>query len=346
MFNFLRQHPIASIFALVLHILIVYFAVYGFMHHQAKMQDVYAEISEADMVQADIVDHILSQATTVTSALKQPEPIEDVAALAQERLEQEKLEKERLEKEKLEQEKIKQAEQEKQEKQEQEQEQEQAALKKQEEQQRLDSERAVKEKAEQQRLENEKKAEAEAKKKAAAELARQQQEAKEKEEQRKREEEARKQTEQQKKAEAEAKKKAEEEAKRKEAEAKRKKELQEQARREEALRKAAQAEREAEARAANAAKVKQETATWISAIGAKVKRAWIRESSENAVCDVYMRQTRDGIVKEARVKSCQGNASDAYKRSVESAVRRASPLPVAPSDDVFKGEIIFVFKPQ
>jgi hypothetical protein len=47
-----------------------------------------------------------------------------------------------------------------------------------------------------------------------------------------------------------------------------------------------------------------------------------------------------------RVKSCQGEASEAYKRSVELAVRRASPLPRAPSDEVFKEEIIFIFKPQ
>ncbi|OZB86428.1 MAG: hypothetical protein B7Z48_04745, partial [Thiotrichales bacterium 12-47-6] len=67
---------------------------------------------------------------------------------------------------------------------------------------------------------------------------------------------------------------------------------------------------------------------------------------ENAVCDVYMRQTREGEVKEVRVKSCQGEASEAYKRSVELAVRRASPLPRAPSDEVFKEEIIFIFKPQ
>lgn len=90
---------------------------------------------------------------------------------------------------------------------------------------------------------------------------------------------------------------------------------------------------------------RQETSTWISAISAKVRRAWIKESTENAVCYVYMRQTREGEVKEVRVKSCQGGASEAYKRSVELAVRRASPLPRAPSDEVFKEEIVFTFKP-
>ena len=141
-------------------------------------------------------------------------------------------------------------------------------------------------------------------------------------------------------------KKAEQEAKEKAEAERRKNEIKEQAKREEAMRKAMQAERESEAKAANAALVKQETSTWISAIGAKVRRAWIKESTENAVCDVYMRQTREGEVKEVRVKSCQGEASEAYKRSVELAVRRASPLPRAPSDEVFKEEIIFIFKPQ
>jgi len=92
--------------------------------------------------------------------------------------------------------------------------------------------------------------------------------------------------------------------------------------------------------------VQRETSTWVSAIGEKVRRAWTRESNEAATCDVYMRQTRDGEVKEVRVKGCQGEASDAYKRSVELAVRRASPLPKAPSDEVFRSEIVFIFKPQ
>jgi colicin import membrane protein len=142
------------------------------------------------------------------------------------------------------------------------------------------------------------------------------------------------------------KKKAEQEAKDK-AEADRKaKEAKEQAQREASLKKALQAEREAEAKAANTAMVQKERSTWISAIGAKVQRAWTRDTNENVVCDVYTRQTRDGDVKEVRVQNCQGDASDAYKRSVELAVRRASPLPKAPSDEVFKSEIIFIFRPQ
>lgn len=358
MFRFLRAHPIATLLALILHLLLVYIAIYGVLHHTQAVNDVLAEISDTDLVQADMLDTQTAQATTQQP---KPEPVIEPPLPAQptaEAITQQQAELVKQEQEKREQQEAEKKRQEQEEKQRQQEAQrlaeqekqaaearraaaEQAAQKAKEQQ-----EKALKEQ-QQKALEKQKQAELlkqieDAKKKQAAEEERKKLEAQKRLEEEKKKQEVLKKQQQ----EAELKKKAEQEAKAQAEAQKRKQELLEQAKREEAMRKAMQAERDAEAKAANAAMVKQETATWVSAIAAKVKRAWIRESDESAVCDVYMKQTREGVVKEVRVKSCQGDASESYKRSVELAVRRASPLPKAPSDEVFREEIIFIFKPQ
>lgn len=88
-----------------------------------------------------------------------------------------------------------------------------------------------------------------------------------------------------------------------------------------------------------------ESKVWIGEIASKIKRAWIYPNHENVTCEVMLRQIRNGEVKEVRVKTCEGEATEAYKRSVELAVRRASPLPMASSDEVFKEEMLILFKP-
>jgi colicin import membrane protein len=59
---------------------------------------------------------------------------------------------------------------------------------------------------------------------------------------------------------------------------------------------------------------------------------------------VRVRQTPGGEVLDARVLSCNGDA--AVERSIEAAVRRASPLPVPENSLLFDSTIIFEFRPD
>jgi colicin import membrane protein len=55
-------------------------------------------------------------------------------------------------------------------------------------------------------------------------------------------------------------------------------------------------------------------------------------------------QDRFGEVLNVQMKQCNG--SDAFKSTVERAVRKASPLPEAPNNDVFDRKIEFSFRPD
>ena len=55
-------------------------------------------------------------------------------------------------------------------------------------------------------------------------------------------------------------------------------------------------------------------------------------------------QTMMGDVIDVRLQSC--SSDNAFQRSVERAVRKASPLPLPPNPDVFDREINFTFKPR
>lgn len=86
-----------------------------------------------------------------------------------------------------------------------------------------------------------------------------------------------------------------------------------------------------------------ETEIWIENIGNKVKQSWTRKNNEIARCYVYVRQSRDGTVNEVNITKCETEASETYRKSLILAVKKASPLPFEPSDEVFKSELIFVF---
>ncbi len=237
-------------------------------------------------------------------------------------------------------------------------------------QQRLAEAEAKRKMQEQQRLETEaeaaRKAKAEAQRKAevAAKLKA------EAEAQRKVEAEA------QRKAEAEATRKAELEAKRKaaaEAEAKRKAE-QEVKRKAEAKRKAAEAaKRKAEAEAKRKAEeearrrkeaeesLKQgllaeqqeraassEISKYVEIIKQKIGRNWIKPPSvrSDMLCTVRVRLIPGGEVVDARVVKSSGDPL--FDRSVETAVFKASPLPLPPDASLFDRfrDLEFVFKPE
>jgi colicin import membrane protein len=197
--------------------------------------------------------------------------------------------------------------------------------------------------------EAQRKAEAEAKRKAEAEAKRKA----EAEAKRKAEAEAKH------KAEAEAKRKAEAEAKRKaEAEAKRKAEAEAEARRkaeEEARRKAEEealqaklAAERAQLQAARDRAARSAVAEYTAYIREKVERNWLRPpgSREGLSCTVRVNMIPGGEV--VGVTIIQGSGDPLFDRSVETAVYKASPLPLPPDSDMFNyfRELRLVFKPE
>jgi len=136
---------------------------------------------------------------------------------------------------------------------------------------------------------------------------------------------------------AEKKRKVEEERKRREDEkAEFKRALLEEERREEEAKKLAE----------RTARLQTQRQQYIVLIAQKVENNWLRPvtNTEGQSCDVIVTQTMMGDVIDVRLQSCTNDI--AFQRSVESAVYKASPLPLPPNPDVFDREIYFTFKPR
>lgn len=201
-----------------------------------------------------------------------------------------------------------------------------------EEQKRVEEQRRVEEQkraAEQKRVADQKRQEEEARQKADAE--------------RKRQAEIKRQEEERKKAEAEKqrleaeRRKQEEEARRRAAEDS----LREQLALEERARDQARAEQERNQRLAAA------RSQYDAAIRQKVSRNWVLPVGvpEGLKCQVQVRLLPGGEVVDAKVVVPSGNP--VFDRSVEVAVRKASPLPIPSDADLFPAfrEIRFNFDP-
>ncbi len=162
------------------------------------------------------------------------------------------------------------------------------------------------------------------------------------------------------KAEEEARRKAaEEEAQRKrEADLERKRVEAERLRKEEEERQRLENERqrrEAEARQLQeqveaedrrlAARNSEDAAAYEYAIKQKVQRAWIKPASapRDLNCEVNVKQNQNGDVLSVTVVRCNGD--DIVVRSIEAAVRKASPLPEAPNPLLFDADLVFDFVP-
>ena len=85
---------------------------------------------------------------------------------------------------------------------------------------------------------------------------------------------------------------------------------------------------------------------WAFAIQQKVTRNWIRPGStiENLECIVDVRQLPGGEVVDVTIVSCNGDA--AVRRSIEAAVKKASPLPAPDNPRIFQRNLQFTFKPE
>jgi len=85
---------------------------------------------------------------------------------------------------------------------------------------------------------------------------------------------------------------------------------------------------------------------YIYQIQKKVEINWNAPASMTSgwSCEIMVEQNRFGEVQNVRTKQCSG--SEAFKSTVERAVRKASPLPEAPNNDVFEKKLNFIFRPD
>jgi colicin import membrane protein len=146
-----------------------------------------------------------------------------------------------------------------------------------------------------------------------------------------------------------AKEKKERELKEKqrlEAERKRKEEEERQRRAEEKaeMERAMLEEEQARIQAARAARLQTLLQQYIMQIDRAVESNWLRPAttSEEQSCDVIVTQTMSGDVIDVQLQSC--TSDNAFQRSVERAVRKASPLPLPPDPELFDRKIQFTFK--
>ena len=133
-------------------------------------------------------------------------------------------------------------------------------------------------------------------------------------------------------AEAEEKRKALEEKKRREAEAA--------AMREAIAKEQAALEQERQKRLSSL------RGQYIADIQNAVERKWIKPPTarQGLSCQVAVRQIPGGEVIDVQVTKCIGD--EVFRRSVETAVRRASPLPTPSDPGLFDRNIVFTFKPK
>jgi len=85
---------------------------------------------------------------------------------------------------------------------------------------------------------------------------------------------------------------------------------------------------------------------YADSIKARIQRLWREPAGVQSGdrCVVQVTQTPTGYIQDFQVTRCTGN--QAFRKSVEDAVRRAEPLPKAPSPDVFEREVRFTFAPE
>ena len=105
-------------------------------------------------------------------------------------------------------------------------------------------------------------------------------------------------------------------------------------------------EEEAREQPERAARLQTQRQQYIMHIAQLVENNWLRPVTTTAgqSCEVIVRQTMSGEVIDVRVQAC--TSDNAFQRSVERAVRKASPLPLPPDPELFEREIYFKFKPR
>jgi len=87
---------------------------------------------------------------------------------------------------------------------------------------------------------------------------------------------------------------------------------------------------------------------YINQIARTIKANWVYQGAKDDWgCDVYILQDESGNIQSVNIQSCKvGNKSKmkSFRNSIERAVYKSTPLPVAPSSKVFEKELMFFFR--
>jgi colicin import membrane protein len=93
--------------------------------------------------------------------------------------------------------------------------------------------------------------------------------------------------------------------------------------------------------------------TWVESVITKINTYWRYSGARSDwSCYVFITQDRNGNVITVNVDNCgdsimnidENPKLNSFKNSIERAVYKASPFPLAPSEDAFSEQIIFEFR--
>jgi len=88
--------------------------------------------------------------------------------------------------------------------------------------------------------------------------------------------------------------------------------------------------------------------SYISQIAIRVKKVWRYDAAEDHWgCDVHIVQSEEGEVLFVNLQNCRIDDSSkavSFKNSIERAVYKASPLPMAPEKEIFDPDVLFYFR--
>ena len=93
--------------------------------------------------------------------------------------------------------------------------------------------------------------------------------------------------------------------------------------------------------------------TWVESVITKIHTYWRYSGARSDwSCYVFITQDRNGNVITVNVDNCgdsimnidENPKLNSFKNSIERAIYKASPFPLAPSEDAFSEQIIFEFR--
>ena len=92
---------------------------------------------------------------------------------------------------------------------------------------------------------------------------------------------------------------------------------------------------------------------WVESVITKINSYWRYSGARSDwFCYVFITQDRNGNVNTVNVDNCgdsimnidENPKLNSFKNSIERAIYKASPFPLAPSEDAFSEQIIFEFR--
>ena len=92
---------------------------------------------------------------------------------------------------------------------------------------------------------------------------------------------------------------------------------------------------------------------WVAVIATKIKSYWNYSGADDDwSCNVIVHQNENGKVLTVNIQDCKKGSNAlmaddkarSFKNSIERAVYKASPLPIAPDEAVFRRELMFYFR--